>query len=132
MPKTKPNKGKHFVADVRQMSGPNAPRSANAARARRIREAMRALVGTDLIYAIRCHDGLIKIGHTRNLVDRRGHLNTAHDAILSVEPASFEEEQRLHGELRDSVGRAREYYHPTPEVLAYVNGVREKLGVGLI
>lgn len=103
--------------------------SAEAARLAAIRTCLRELVGVDLIYAIRCPDGLIKIGHTRNLNHRRKHLDTAHDAILAVTPGTHTEEQALHATLRTSVGRGQEYYHPTPEVLAYVNGLRCAMGV---
>lgn len=128
MPKLKPAKGKHFDGAVRQLSnGPGPTRE--QARTLRVREAMRALTGVELVYAVRCPDGLIKIGHTRNLLVRRAHINSALDAILAVEPGSYEDEQRLHDSLRASVARGREYYHPTADVLMYVNGIRIKLGV---
>lgn len=97
-------------------------------------ECLRDLNGVDLIYAIRCSDGLIKIGWTRDLMSRRRHF-TASDApenILAITPGTYAEEQELHASLRASVARGQEYYHPTAEVLAYVNGLRTNLGVGPI
>jgi hypothetical protein len=100
-------------------------------RVRAIHESLRELNGVELIYAIRCRDGIIKIGHTRDLMSRRRHFASSDnpEAILSIQHGTYEDEQALHATLKASVARGREYYHPTPEVLAYINGVRATLGV---
>lgn len=103
-------------------------------RLRLIRECLRDLHGVELIYAIRCPDGAIKIGWTKDLMSRRRHFTTADtpESILAVSPGTLDQEQALHAQLRGSVARGQEYYHPTPEVLAYVNGVRTQLGISPI
>lgn len=103
--------------------------TADEDRTRLIRECLRDLRGVELIYAIRCKDGTIKIGWTKDLYHRRRDLNMAFDAILAVRPGTYEDEQALHDRLNPSVARGREYYHPTPEVLAYVNDLRTTMGV---
>ena len=97
-------------------------------RTRLIRECLRELHGTELIYAIRLPDGIIKIGHTRDLTARRRHFNSDFDAILAIKPAPYEEEQAVHVQLKASVAKGAEYYYPTPEVMDYINGLRAALG----
>lgn len=99
------------------------------ARHRAVLECLRDLAGIELIYAIRCPDGIVKIGRTRDLMARRRHFDSAPEAILAITPGTYEEEQALHDRLQASVARGREYYHPTPEVLAFVNSLRSALGV---
>lgn len=87
---------------------------------------------TDLgavIYAIQCADGLIKIGHTGNLKHRRSQHGVAFGAILAVIPGSYDDEQALHKQLQQHVAKGREYYHPTPEVLDFVNRIRTRAGI---
>lgn len=83
----------------------------------------------EVIYAIRCPDGLIKIGHTTNLRDRRRQFDSDPRAILAVIPGTYEDEQAIHDGLRDHCARGREYYHPVPEILDFINDVRAKAGV---
>lgn len=131
MTKLKGRRGKHFVGDARQISKPSAALDSDADRTRLIRECLRDLAGVELIYAMRCSDGLIKIGWTRDLMSRRRHFAPCDypEAILAITPGTYEAEQAVHAQLAASVGRGQEYYHPTPEVLAYVNGLRSALGV---
>jgi len=119
---------RHYSASTRTRSAKLA-RSADDDRDHLIRECLRDLVGIELIYAIRCPDGVIKIGHTRNLSARRRHFDTTPEAILAIRPGTYDEEQAVHASLRPHLARGQEYYHPTPEVLAYVNALRSTLGV---
>lgn len=105
------------------------PVSAEKVRARVIREALRELHGTELVYAIKMPDGIIKIGWTKNISERRRPLTTDYDAILAVLPGSYDDEQAIHDRLAKHVARGREYYHPHAEVLACVNELRSKVGV---
>jgi hypothetical protein len=118
-----------FTGRVRQRSNSSTARTVEQARATLIAECLRDLVGAELIYAIRCPDGVIKIGHTRNLSARRRHFDTTPEAILAIKPGTYAEEQAVHTRLSGSVARGQEYYHPTPEVLAYVNDLRSALGI---
>jgi len=121
--------GRHFTGDTLQRSKPSLNIGADLDRSRLIRECLRDLTGVELIYAIRCPDGVIKIGHTRDLAARRRHFDTTPKAILAVQPGTYDDEQAVHARLSPSLARGREYYHPTSEVLAYVNGVRTTLGI---
>lgn len=83
----------------------------------------------EVIYVIRCDDGLIKIGHTGCLRDRRRQHRADFTAILAVIPGTYEEEQAIHQRFAKHCAKGREYYHPTSEILAFVNDVRTKAGI---
>jgi hypothetical protein len=85
--------------------------------------AMRA-VG-DVVYAVRVGD-LVKIGHTGDLAARFNRLGAVE--VLAIAPGSVEDEQQLHHRLADHLHHGREWYYPTPGVLAVVNEMRERLG----
>lgn len=125
-------KGRHMHAHFYRASSktrvPRLARTASDDRDRLIMECLRDLTGVELIYAIRCPDGVIKIGHTRDLMARRRHFDSAPDAILAIKPGTYDQEQAIHARLKPSLARGHEYYHPTPDVLAFVNGLRSELG----
>ena len=86
--------------------------------------ALRAL--GEVVYAVRCGD-VIKIGHTANLAIRVNHLHA--DEVLAFVPGTRDDEQQLHARLADHGHHGREWYYPTPGVLAVVNEMRERLGL---
>lgn len=92
--------------------------------------AQRLTETKSVLYAIRLSDGLIKIGWTSNLLSRWRWLKTRQGAheFLAFTFGTREDEGRVHRCLADHVARGREYYHPTPEVLAVVNGWRTAIG----
>lgn len=118
----------HFDGGTRDRSK-RKPVSADEDRRRLIAESLRELKGVEVIYAIRCPDGLIKIGHTTDLQNRRRHFDSDPTAILAVKPGTYDDEQAAHDALRESCARGREYYRPTPEVLAFVNEIRSGYGL---
>lgn len=79
-----------------------------------------------VLYAVRLRDGLIKIGYTERLAGRMADLSAVE--LLGFRFGSRADEAALHDRLRPSVNRGREYYLPTPEVLAVVNGWRAAWG----
>jgi hypothetical protein len=86
-------------------------------------QAIHAMTGGEpVVYALRLLDGIIKIGCTRDLPKRR----TAYDRseILAFRFGDEQDEQAIHATLIPHRARGREYYHPTPEVLAVVNDMR--------
>src|SRR4051812_35828898 len=92
-------------------------------------EAVRLLTdGQQTIYAVRLLDGTVKIGCTGDLVARRRTLGIGAE-ILGFVPGDFEDEQAIHATLRPHRARGREYYHPTPAVLAVVNEMRDCFGL---
>ena len=103
------------------------PEPAENDRRRAILEALANL--GEVIYAIRCPDGLIKIGWTTRLRHRRYFYGGGFDAILAVIPGTHDEEQALHERFRPYRAKGHEYYHPTPEVLSFINEIRERAGI---
>jgi hypothetical protein len=85
-----------------------------------------------VVYALRLDDGVIKIGYTTNLEDRR-HTVCKQSGSQSAEVLGFRiggtyaEEQAIHDSLRAHVAKRVEYYHPTAEVMAVVNDLRSTL-----
>jgi hypothetical protein len=87
--------------------------------------ALRAI--GEVVYAIRTSEGTIKIGHTRNLDMRRYQVGSVE--VLAFQPGTFDDEQRIHAGLVDQRHHGREWYNPTPEVLAVVNDMRQRIGL---
>jgi hypothetical protein len=85
--------------------------------------AMQALQQGRVIYAMRLPDGAIKIGCCADLANRASQL---HGQILGFRPGDIPEETEIHRSLRRHVARGREYYHPRPEVIAFVNELRDE------
>ena len=87
-------------------------------------EALRALQqGRPVVYAVRMADGIIKIGCSRNLAQRRRSIGPESE-VLGFRFGDEADEAEIHERLAPHRARAIEYYHPTPEVLAVVNGLR--------
>lgn len=87
-----------------------------------------------VVYAARLADGTIKIGHTEHFGDRLRCLKayTGQEVeLLAFQYGTFEDEQAIHATLvehrTDITVQAREYYHPTTEVLTVVNDMRAAL-----
>lgn len=86
--------------------------------------ALRALGA--VVYAVRVGD-VIKIGHTTDLANRVSGLHA--DEVLAFAPGTYDDEQELHARLTEHLHHGREWYYPTPAVLAVVNEMRERLGL---
>lgn len=87
-------------------------------------QALRAIVGdASVVYAIRMRDGVVKIGCTQRLWRR---VNEVGGEIIAFTLGDLADESAVHEGLRDHVAHGREYYHPTPEVLAAVNAMRDE------
>lgn len=86
--------------------------------------ALRALQnGKRVIYAMSLPCGSIKIGCCNDLANRASQL---HGKILGFRPGDIPEEMDIHRSLRAHVSRGREYYHPHPAVIAFVNELRDE------
>ena len=91
-------------------------------------EALRGLQGDGLIlYAVRCPDGVIKIGATGDVARRLKHID--HAEILALRYGTRADELAIHHSLKAHRHHGREWYHPTPEVLAVVNDMRDDFGL---
>lgn len=89
-------------------------------------QALKALIGDrSVVYAIRTPDGLIKVGCSASLWNRRRSLGAAAE-ILAFRFGDFDDEQAIHRALAEHRARGREYYHPTPAVMAMVNDMRDE------
>jgi hypothetical protein len=82
--------------------------------------------GQQVLYAIRCPDGAIKIGCTKRLAIRSYQL---HGQILGFTFGDFPDEAAIHDRLRPHLAHGQEYYHPTPAVMAVVNDMRDTFGM---
>lgn len=78
----------------------------------------------EVIYFAEMPDGIIKIGHTKNLAVRRHGWTHRGARILAFRFGSLEDEQLIHAGLADSRAFGREWYHPTDEVMAEVESAR--------
>jgi len=86
--------------------------------------------GNGLLYAVRFPDGTIKIGHTVRIAERLTQLISeggGRPEVLAIKAGTVEDEQALHDSLAAHVRRGREWYNPTPEVIALVNEWRAEL-----
>lgn len=95
------------------------------------RTALAREVG-DVVYAVRCRDGAIKIGWTSNIRNRIRELRVPLDGILALVPGTLEDEQAVHAGLVEHRAHGREFYHPTPEVIAVVNEMRATYNLPLL
>lgn len=88
-------------------------------------DAIRALTANvdTVVYALELPDRIIKIGCTKNLVNRR--RDFVGSTILAFRPGTFEDEKAIHVDLRRHRARGREYYRRAPDVLAVVNEMRD-------
>ena len=82
----------------------------------------------EVLYAVRTPDGLVKIGHTRNMRNRMHTVVLGETEVLAFKFGTRADELAIHRQLAPHVARGREWYHPTPEVMALVNSWREALG----
>jgi hypothetical protein len=91
-----------------------------------------------VVYAARLTDGAVKIGWTEHFGSRLRWLKsyTGQDVeLLAFRLGTYDDEQAIHASLLDhrasgsQYANAREYYNPTPEVLAVVNQMRESLNM---
>lgn len=93
-------------------------------------DALRAIQADGLlIYAVLTKDGLVKIGATRDLAQRRHRINGGTAQILAIKPGTRADELAIHHSLRGHAVEGREYYLPTPAVLKIVNAMRAPLGL---
>lgn len=90
-------------------------------------QAVRAIQGGEpMIYAIRARTGELKIGCTTDLMQRNAVLG---GDLLGFKFGDFDEEAEIHRHLSASCIRGREWYAPTPEVIGFINELREAFGL---
>lgn len=80
------------------------------------------------LYAFKLDDGVIKIGHTRQLHRRARKLGGLKN-LLALKLGTREEEAALHKTLKPNLHHGREYYNPTPEIYALINQWRADMGL---
>lgn len=84
------------------------------------------------VYFVRTRDGLIKIGYTTQIHNRRHGLGIEWGDILAVMPGTLAHEKACHAMYAEHLARGREYFHPHPDLLAHINQIREHLNVPLL
>jgi hypothetical protein len=80
-----------------------------------------------LIYFAR-RERLIKIGTTTNLAHR---MMCLHAEALATEPGDLVRERQLHRRFAHLLasGRSREWFHPDPDLIEYINALRAASGI---
>ena len=74
-------------------------------------------------------DGLIKIGHTTDLSNRMYQYGAGTTLLAWLTGRTRADEAEIHASLRDHLAKGREWYHPTPEVMAFVRSARDACGM---
>lgn len=77
-----------------------------------------------LIYFAR-RDSLIKIGWTSQIRQR---MMALQGKVLATEPGDIVRERQLHRRFSHLLAQGREWFHPQPELIAYVNELRDAAG----
>ena len=107
--------------------------SAGEAIAAQRREISAAIHGLPpVVYCVLTTDGLIKFGHSTNLLNRLhaygiGVGNARR--LLMVKPGTLVDEQVIHERFAAHAAHGREYFHPAREIIDYLNEERERMGV---
>jgi hypothetical protein len=88
----------------------------------------------EVVYAIRTTDGLIKIGSTTHLGRRLINLKSqfGEHELLCFRSGTLADEKALHTKWRAHRAQGREWYHPAPEILDWINESRMALGRGTV
>ncbi|RSN55588.1 hypothetical protein DMH12_15325 [Streptomyces sp. WAC 04229] len=81
-----------------------------------------------LVYFAR-RERLIKIGWTTDLKKRMKALVTR---SLATEPGDIVRERQLHRRFKHLLAERREWFHPGPDLIAYINELRAAAGEGPI
>jgi hypothetical protein len=103
-------------------------------REERIGEALKALKGSSVVYYIQ-DGGLIKIGKSTDVVNRFRKLRLPMTALLAIEPGGLAVESERHQRFAEDRAYveerpgAREWYHPTADVLGHINDLRRSAGL---
>jgi hypothetical protein len=102
------------------------------------REASRILrLSGSFLYAARMSSGVVKFGFTAGLLSSRidqlaGDARDAgeqFDRLIAIHHGTKADERALHRSLAGHRSHGREWYNPTPEVMAVVNDWRAALGM---
>jgi hypothetical protein len=91
---------------------------------------IRALTATipSVLYAVRLPGGTIKIGCTSNFASRLSSYGPDSE-VLGFRAGDRADEQAIHKSLKAHLRHGREWYHPTSEVFAVVNDMRDDFGL---
>ena len=91
------------------------------------REALEAVqAGQSALYAAWVPGGLVKIGCTAHLYSRMSQIK---GDLIGFRFGDYAEERDIHRSLAEHVAHGREWYYPTPAVIAVANEFRESLGL---
>jgi hypothetical protein len=85
-----------------------------------------------VIYGVLLPDGLIKIGHTEQLMMRLRKYRISRQnlqRLLMVKGGGLDEERAIHRSLEPHRAKGKEYYHPDAAVIGYINSVRRTMGI---
>lgn len=81
------------------------------------------------VYAVRTPDRLIKIGFTTNLGQRIRAFGSVWSDVLLALPGDKATEKELHTRFERYRARGAEYYFPCRELVEWIEGERERMGI---
>jgi hypothetical protein len=118
----------HTVADARLLELDDGLNVSSQTRRRRYGHKLAKLPATPrhvpLIYFAR-RDRLIKIGWSSQLYKR---MKAVQAKPLATEPGDIVRERQLHRRFAHLLAQGNEWFHPGPDLIAYINDLREKAG----
>lgn len=79
-----------------------------------------------VVYYLKQHNGLIKIGYTIRLKQRLSSMRYRVSDVLAVEPGGRAQETARHRQFKDIRVGHREDFHPTPELLAHIAATKQR------
>jgi hypothetical protein len=79
-----------------------------------------------VVYFVRMPDGIIKIGYSASMETRMTKLG---GDLLALLPGTRDDERAHHERFAHCLDHGLEWFRPEPDLLAYVDTVREGLGL---
>ncbi len=78
-------------------------------------------------------DALTRLANRRrsrlDLAQRKRSFGPGWQHVLAVQPGTLADERALHARFAEHVVSGREYFTPAPDLIAYINEIRLRLGV---
>lgn len=84
-----------------------------------------------VVYFIRIR-GLIKIGHTVDLHNRKRAFGAAWTDVLAFTPGTRDDEAEMHRRFAQHLARGDEWFRPAPEIYDLIDEIRAGYGLSAV